>query len=93
VKEFAKRVLVATVVIGAIVLIAYVVEWLLLILAGILLAILFRTIAAWLSDHTKLSFTWAITIVLIATGALLLGTVWEFGSKMASEADQLMAKI
>ena len=37
-KEFAKRVFVAAVVIGTILLVAYVMEWLLLIMACILLA-------------------------------------------------------
>jgi len=92
-KEFAKRVFVAGVVIGAIVLMAYVLDWVLLILAGVLLAVLFRTAAAWLTEHTNLSFRWSITIVLIAAGVVLLGTAWIFGSKMLAEADQLMSKL
>jgi len=54
-KAFAQRVFVATVVVGMVVLTAYVMQWILLILAGILLAILFRTAAHWLARHTRLS--------------------------------------
>jgi predicted PurR-regulated permease PerM len=93
VKEFAQRVFIAAMVISAVLLIAYAMEWLLLILAGVLLAILFRTAAAWLSNHTRLSFNWAIAIVLISTAMLLLGTVWEFGSTITAETDQLLSKL
>src|SRR5262249_53577906 len=34
-----------------------------------------------------------IGIVLAATGVLLAGMVWEFGSTVASQADQLMSKL
>jgi hypothetical protein len=52
-KAFAQRVFVAGVVIGAIILTAYVMQWLLLVLGGVLMAILFRTAAEWLSGRTN----------------------------------------
>jgi len=92
-KAFAHRIFVAAVVIGAIVLTAYVFRWILLLLAGILLAILFRTAADWLSRHTKLSVRWAIAIVLIGVAVLVVGIFWEFGSRIAGQADQLMSTL
>jgi len=93
VKTFAKRVFVAAIVVGSIVLGAYVFQWFLLILAGVLLAILFRTVAEWLSDWVSVSFRWRIAMVLSATGFLVIGGSLEFGSKLISEANDLMAKL
>ena len=92
-KTFAQKVFVATVVIGAVALAAFVMQWILLVLAGVLLAILFRTAAEWLADHTNLSLRWATAVVLIAAGVLICGTAWEFGSRIGAEADQFMSKV
>jgi predicted PurR-regulated permease PerM len=93
VKTFAKRVFIAAIVVGSIVLGAYIFQWFLLILGGVLLAILFRTVAEWLSRWMSVSFRWRIAIVLTATGFLFFGGTWEFGSKLISEANDLMAKM
>ena len=80
-------------VVASILLAAYVVEWFLLILAGVLLAILFRTVAEWLSGWLSISFRWRIGMVLSAAGFLVIGGTWKFGSKLVSEANELMAKL
>jgi predicted PurR-regulated permease PerM len=68
-------------------------QWFLLIFAGVLLAILFRTAAGRLSGWTTLPFRWCIAIVLIATACLVVGGVWVFGSKIVAEADALLSKL
>jgi predicted PurR-regulated permease PerM len=93
VKTFAQRVFIAAVIVGALWVAASVMQWFLLIFAGVLLAILFRTAAGRLSRWTGLSFRWCIAIVLIATACLVVGGVWEFGSKIIGEADALMSKL
>jgi predicted PurR-regulated permease PerM len=92
-KTFAKRVFVAAMVIGSIVLGAYVFQWFLLVVAGVLVAILFRTVAEWLSGWMNIPFRWRIAMVLSATAFLVIGGIWEFGSKLISEANELMAKL
>jgi hypothetical protein len=53
-RAFVQKVFITTLVIGAIALTAYVVPWLLLILAGVLLAVVFRSIAKWICSRMKL---------------------------------------
>jgi predicted PurR-regulated permease PerM len=93
VKVFAKKVFVAVIVIASILLAAYAVEWFLLVLAGVLLAILFRTVAEWLHGWMSVSFHGRIAMVLTATAVLVIGGTWVFGSKLVSEANDLMAKL
>lgn len=92
-KEFAKKIFVAAAALGAIVLAAYIIRLLLLILAGTLLAIIFRGIADWLVRHTRLSPGWSVAVVLAAAIVAIFGTAWEFGSRIAGQADLLLARI
>lgn len=69
------------------------VDLLLLLFAGVLLAVFLRSLATWLSGFTRLRAGWSLTIVLV----LLLGTVVLsgvlFAPRLAEETQQLTEKL
>jgi predicted PurR-regulated permease PerM len=87
--RFGRRVLAAVLIVGLIVAVVYSIQILLLVFAGILLAVLFRSAGTWLSNHTPLSINWCMAIVLVAFGAFLFGSVWMFGVQIVNQADEL----
>jgi predicted PurR-regulated permease PerM len=68
-------------------------DLLLLVFAGVLLAIFLRTLAIWISGLTRLKVGWSLTIVLL----LLLGgaalTSVLFAPRLAEETQQLTEKL
>jgi predicted PurR-regulated permease PerM len=68
-KIFTHRVLIATGIIGMTVILLlffwYFAYVLLLVFAGILLAVFLRSLAEWLSAHTPLSVGWSLTLVIL----------------------------
>jgi predicted PurR-regulated permease PerM len=91
--NFTYRVLTVAVVIGAIVLVIYVMQWILLLFAGVLLAVVFHGASEWITRHTRLSIRWATALVLIGAGVLIGGIVWQFGSEIAAQSDQLLMRL
>jgi len=87
--RFGRRVLAAVLIFGLVAAVAYSFKILLLVFAGILLAILFRSAGNWLSEHTRLSIDWCMTIVLVSFAVLLLGSLWIFGVQIADQTDRL----
>lgn len=91
-REYIRRVLIAVGVTVAVfvllLLLWHLLDMLLLIFSGILVAVLLRAPALLLARHTPLSDTWSVTLVLV-TLALLLG----FGGRLAAGPvmDQLNA--
>ena len=73
--------------------VAYAIELILLVFAGILLAIFLRTIGTWLSAHARVSMRWSMATVLIVFVGVLLGTVSVFGLQIAQEADQFIRAV
>lgn len=70
----------------------YVVDVLLLAFAGILLAIVLRTPADWLTRHSPLSPGWSLAIVmLLIIGLLSLGG-WLFGRNAADQMTELFSQ-
>jgi predicted PurR-regulated permease PerM len=96
-KDTAQRALVyvaiAVAVVIVLVLIWYAIDVVLLAFIGILLAILLRAPAAWLSARTGLREGWALALVGVAVLALLVGGAVLFGRGVASQALQLMDRI
>jgi predicted PurR-regulated permease PerM len=92
VKGLVKRVSIVVLVIAAFLIAAYTMQLFLLVFAGILLAIVFRSAGNWLARQSRLSVNWAMGIVLAVFAALLLGMLWEFGSSFANEANEIMLK-
>jgi len=58
---------------------------LLLAFAGVLLAVLFRRLATWLSAHTPLSNAWALALVVAALFGSLVGVFVLRGPSIAAE--------
>lgn len=80
--------LAVAIVIG-LVLLWYLVDVLVLAFAGVLVAIMLRTPADWLSARSPLSPPWALALVVIAIVAILSATVWLFGRTVAEQLAQL----
>lgn len=96
-REFTHR---ALFVIGAwvsivvlVILVWYLAQVLLLVFAGILLAIILRTPADWLARHTRLSPMPALGLVLAGLVALFGLGGWLFGSNIAEQMTQLIQRL
>jgi len=91
--RFGRRVFVAVLIIGLIAAAAYAIDLILLILAGMLLAVLLRGAGTWLEAHSGLSIKWSMLIALVAFGVVFFGSLWLFGVHIADQADQLIAAV
>ncbi len=95
--SLAKKVLIiVTVTSGFLLLLAltwYAIRVLLAAFGGILLAILLRSIAAWISRHLRLRMAWSVGIALfvLVTSTGLLS--WALASDVADQARELREKI
>jgi predicted PurR-regulated permease PerM len=65
----------------------------LLVFAGILLAVLLRGMGTWLEQHSSLSIKWSMVIALIGFAVVFFGSLWMFGVQMAKQADQLISAV
>src|SRR5687768_17547940 len=96
-KDTAQRALVwigiALAVVILLVLIWYAIDVVLLAFIGILLAILLRAPAGWLSARTGLREGWAVALVGLAVVALLVAGAVLFGRGVAGQALQLVDRI
>lgn len=96
-KDTAQRALVyagiAVAVVVILVLIWYAIDVVLLAFIGILVAILLRAPADWLSARTGLRETWSLALVGITVLALLVAGGTLFGRGVAGEALQLVDRI
>jgi len=92
-RDFAERVLVAALIIGALIAVAYAMGLVLLVFAGILLAIFLRTAGDWVSRMTRLPHLWAMAAVVLVFLVVLFGTAWEFGATFAAQADELFLSV
>lgn len=71
----------------------YAVNVLLLIFAGILLAILLRTLSDWVSKYARLSGGWSLAVVVLALVAILSIGGWLLAPRVASQVDQLLQRL
>ena len=62
---------------------------LLLVLAAVLLAVFFRGLGAWLSEHTPLSVGWGALVALVVTAAVIGGTGWFLAPRISEQVDML----
>ncbi|HYR83455.1 MAG TPA: AI-2E family transporter [Terriglobia bacterium] len=87
--RFAWRVLIAVLIIGLVAAMAYAIHLILLVFAGVLLAIFLRTVGCWLSHNTRIPIHWSMVIVLISFAVVMFGILWMFGQQIAQQADDL----
>ncbi len=69
------------------------VDVLLLLFAGLLVAIFLRTISDWVSEHTPLSPGWALFAVVLVLLALAAGGGWLFAPRISVQVDQLTTQL
>src|SRR5438552_18517910 len=87
--SFARQVFAAVLIIGLVAAVAYSFQILLLLFAGILLAILLRSVGTWLSERTRLSINWCMAVVLAGFVVFFFGSLAMFGMQIVNQADQL----
>ncbi len=66
---------------------------LLLVFAGLLLAVLLRAPADWLGAHTRLSSFWWLILVLVVLVGGLGGTIWAVAPEVGRQFDELIAQV
>jgi predicted PurR-regulated permease PerM len=87
--RWVRQTLIVVVIVGLIVAVAYSVQILLLVFAGILLGIMLRSAGVWLDEQTRLPINWCMVIVLVGFGAILFGSIGMFGLQIINQADEL----
>jgi len=87
--RFVRRAFAAVLIVGLVVLLAYAIELILYVFAGVLLALTLRTAGVWLKTTTGLSIGWSMTIVLAVFVIAVFGTIWIFGLQIVHQADEL----
>jgi predicted PurR-regulated permease PerM len=91
--RFVRRAFAAVLIVAVVVLLAYAIELILYVFAGILLALMLRTAGTWLRTTTGLSIQWSMTIVLAVFVITVFGTIWIFGLQIVHQADELFDTI
>src|SRR6185369_6104445 len=91
--RFVRRAFAAVLIVGLVLLLAYAVELILYVFAGILLALMLRTAGVWLRTTTGLSIHLSMTIVLAVFVIAVFGTIWTFGLQIVHQADELFDTI
>jgi predicted PurR-regulated permease PerM len=79
--------------IAAVTLLGYLFDVLLLIFAGVLLAVVFRAPAAWISQRTRLSPPWALALVLLLISVTLAAAGWILGSAVKEQAHSVAEQV
>lgn len=69
------------------------VDVLLLVFAGLLLTVLLRAPADWLSARTRISPTWSVLLVVLVILGALGGTGWAVAPEVGRQFDQLVAQL
>src|SRR5207248_7605359 len=61
--------------------------------AGLLFAVFLSALADWLSQRTKLSYRWALVVVLVVLFLVLGGLGWLLANRLASQISELSQKL
>ena len=66
---------------------------LLLLVAGVLLAVFFRGLGSWLSRHTPLSEGWGVLVAVVGIVAMLVGIGWLLAPRISAQWAQLSSQL
>lgn len=66
---------------------------LLLVFAGVLLAILLRALTNWVTKHTPMPDSWALGAVVVTLVLLFAGANWLLAPRLAAQADQISQQL
>jgi predicted PurR-regulated permease PerM len=92
--SFTRRVLIAagivTVIVVGLLFLQIVTDILLLVFAGILLAVFLRALTDWVSKYTGLADSWSLVIVVLAILVVIGLGVWLLAAQVAQQIDQLI---
>lgn len=91
--RFGRRAFAVVLIVVLVVAVISAAQILLLVFAGILLAIFLRTLGSWLHARTRLSMNWCMLIVLLGFGTFLFGSMGIFGLQIANQADELFRAV
>lgn len=91
--RFIQRTLIVTAIVLGLGLVWFAADVLLLVFAGILLAVLLRSLSGWLAERSPLSPGWALGVVVLAILALSTWAGALLAPDIASQADQLAAQL
>jgi predicted PurR-regulated permease PerM len=91
---FTYRVLITVGIVATVVLLFlffwFVVDVLLLVFAGVLLAVFLRSLSDWLAKHTPLSGGWALAVVVLALAGLIGLGAWLLVPHVVTQAEQIV---
>jgi len=88
-RGFLARIGVVLLIVALALLVWYAVEVLLLVFAGILLAVFLRGLSVGLSRRTGLGENWSLAVVGLMLLLLICGAVWWLAPSVAAQADEL----
>lgn len=71
----------------------YAIDVLLLVFAGVLVALFLRALSDWISEHTPLSARWSLALVVLALAGLVALGLWLGGTRLAGQVDELKEKL
>lgn len=90
---FAHRVLIAAFIFAAVIIVLlllwYAVDVLMLVFAGILLAVFLRGVSDWLSARTRLGANWSLAVVTLALIAALGASIWLIAPRVSAQVNVL----
>jgi predicted PurR-regulated permease PerM len=95
--DFARRVVVAVLItVGLLVLTAVLWQGIHILLeafAGILFGVFLSALAEWLNKHSRFSYGWSLTLVLVGLCGLALGVGWLLASRLADQMTHLLGQM
>lgn len=90
---FARRVLIAALIFAAVIIVLlllwYAVDVLMLVFAGILLAVFLRGVSDWLSARARLGANWSLAVVTLALIAALGVSIWLIAPRVSAQVNVL----
>ncbi|WP_372382656.1 AI-2E family transporter [Xanthomonas sp. NCPPB 1068] len=88
-RAFAVRVIIVLALVACAWMLWTLSDLLLMVFGAILVAVLLRALASWVTRHTRVSDGWALALVVVVLTVGFIALLWLFGSQLASEVGAL----